>query len=189
MIATTANVIEIDDTVRLAGRTGKGVVTCVTDTHIEITYTFGIRRGGREYRTSTANYPRARVELVRKGNALNDKVTAFLDEVDGPRAAAAGMTLADYRTAEAARLVAEADAATARRADTARAIATARAEADAARAAEAARVAAARDEADAAELAQIEAARVAGAAHLAAHGGDYLAYLLCGVGGGACDLA
>lgn len=98
-----AQTIEIDDTVRLVGRNGKGVVTGLKPGWVEICYTFNIRKHGQGKGCSMRIgwYAAERVELVRKGNAQDDAVAALFDEIDGPRAAAQARAAAAQDEAEA----------------------------------------------------------------------------------------
>lgn len=180
---TTAPVIERDDTVRLTGRRGHGTVTAVEPHRIEIIFMW--RTGYRAWGTRLGWWPRERVELVRKGNDQDDQVNALFDEIDTPRAAAAGLTLAQYRADEERRQAEERTAWAAQNTEAGRlraAALAARADADR----EAERLAAERVVAAAARAAEEEQLMAAAAAfnvrHTAAHGGDFLAGLLCTVG-------
>ena len=96
---TTTQTIEIGDTVRLAGRKGKGEVTSLRPGGVEVCYTFNVRRygQGRGCSMSFRWYDADRVVLVRKGNATDDQVKALFAEMDAARAAEAAATDARER--------------------------------------------------------------------------------------------
>ncbi len=79
---TATATIEIDDTVRLTGRRGRGIVTGIDTTAnlIQILYTFRGDIGRRSEGTSVRSYAANRVELVRKGNAQADALARLGDE-------------------------------------------------------------------------------------------------------------
>lgn len=175
-----ATTIEIGDTVRLAGRKGRGEVTGLKPGSVEIMYEFARTYNGSSI---SINWYRAdRVELVRKGNALADRLAAQDREWDEivltPRAAAEGLTLAQYKDREAQRQSTEAEAFRVQNAQ----VAQLKADALARTAAQDAAGAAAATEAAAEEARLVAAAAVFNRRHLAAHGGDFLTGLLCLVG-------
>jgi hypothetical protein len=184
----SATTIETDDTVRFIGRRAHWTVDAINGDRANITGCWGNPRSPRGAKCVSRTARLGRLELVRKGNVDIDamrELERVCYSIDAESAAETGETVEEYRArrareAEADRIAsAEAD----RKAAEDRAARAARAEAD--------RIATERAEAArrAAEIAEADAADVRHRAHTAAHGGDFLAALLCGVGGAACPLA
>jgi hypothetical protein len=79
-----AHTITEDDTVRVDGIAGLGIVLHTYRGTVTVQYMTGhTRRGG--LRTHYADYSAGRVHLVRKGNADDDYATALLAEHDATR--------------------------------------------------------------------------------------------------------